>query len=232
MAFKLKYLKYSLPILLIILFVILVKAQNQSTCTITPAVLNVPDVNGPTVNFSWKNGQNSKVTYLNVSTSKSLRSDGTFSETPDIVNDVVKEQNSYSKSNLKPKTYYWNIVNDGCRQRKVSDLGTFTIPALFNADCKITPAVLGTPILEGSKVTLNWKSNQNVDATYINVSTSKTVTAEGVLHKLDISNDVVSGKTSFTRENLSPGIYYWNVVSDGCGQRKVSNIDSFTIQSE
>lgn len=232
MAFKLKYLKIILPILLIILFVVLVKAQNRAKCTITPAVLNTSDANGSTINFSWENGQNSKITYLNVSTSKSLKPDGSFSETADIVNDVVTDRNSYLKRSLKPGSYYWNIVSDGCRQRKVSELGRFTIQTNVNTECNPAPAILGTPVVEGSKVTLSWTSNPSVEASYINISTSNIINTNGVLQKLDVSNDIVSDKRSFTREGLSPATYYWNIIDDSCGQRKISNLGSFTVQSE
>lgn len=231
MVFKIKNLKYGLPVLLIILLIIFVKVHNSgATCTITPATIKTSNVDDSTVNFSWTNGQNGKITYLNVSTSQSLKPDGSL-ETPDIVNDVVTDQNSYSKSNLSPGTYYWNIVIDGCRQRKVSSLGTFTVQPTVNADCKATPAILGTPVIQDSKVTLSWTSNRSVGATYINVSTSKEVNADGILQKVDIANDAVTGKTSFTKENLSPDTYYWNIASDGCNQRKMSELGTFTIQS-
>ncbi|MBI2086371.1 hypothetical protein HYT74_03455 [Candidatus Daviesbacteria bacterium] len=93
---------------------------------IVPAVLGASEVNDSTANLSWIGSVNSKITYLNVSTSQSLKPDGTL-ETTDIVNGVVTGQNSYSKSSLSPGTYYWNIVIDGCGQRKISELGTFTI---------------------------------------------------------------------------------------------------------
>lgn len=232
MAFKLNYLKIGLPVLLIILFVFLVKTQNRATCIITPAILNTPDVNSSTVNISWKDGQNSKITYLNVSTSKSLKPDGSFSETADIVNDVVTDRNSYLKRNLKPGIYYWNIVSDGCKQRKISELGSFTVQTIANMSCQVMPAVLDTPVIEDSKVTLSWTGNQNVEASYINISSSNMVNTDGVLQKLDISNDVASDKATFTRENLSPGIYYWNIISDSCGQRKISNLGSFIVPSK
>ncbi len=231
MNFKLRYIQIGLPVLLIVMFVVFTKAQNRATCIITPAVLNTSDVKNSVVNFSWNNGQNSKITYLNVSTSNSLNSDGSL-QNADIVNDTVTNKDSYSKSKLKSGTYYWNIVSDGCKQRKVSNLASFTIDANVNAECKAKPAVLSTPLVKGSKVTLSWTNDQDVEAAYINISSSNAVNTDGVLQKLDISNDVVSDATSLTRENLSPGSYYWNIVSDSCGERKISNLGSFTIQPE
>lgn len=128
MDFKLKYLKYVLPVLLISLFVIFVKIKNRPNCTISIPTLNSSKVDGSTVNLSWKNSQNSKNTYLNVSTSRNLNPDGSL-ENLNIINDLVTDRNSYSKSNLKQGTYYWNIVADGCMQRKMSDLSNFTVPS-------------------------------------------------------------------------------------------------------
>lgn len=127
MVFRSKYFNYGLPVLLLILFLIIVKVQNQPSCTITPAIIEASNVDGSTANLSWQDGQNSKVTYLNVSTSKSLKPDGSFSETADIVNDIVSGKTSFTRYNLSSGTYYWNIVSDSCGQRKVSDLGTFII---------------------------------------------------------------------------------------------------------
>ncbi|MBI2018889.1 hypothetical protein HYS96_04270 [Candidatus Daviesbacteria bacterium] len=230
MTFKIKNLKYIFPVLLIILFIVLVKVQNRvATCTITPAVLNTSDVDGSTVNLTWANGQNSKITYLNVSTSRTLNPDGSL-ETPDIVNDVVTNKNSYSKSDFRSGTYYWNIVSDGCRQRKVSNQETFTVYSKVKADCELKSAVLGTPVVKGANVTFNWTNDQNTEATYINVSSSNTVNANGVLEKVDIANDVVTSKTYSMKEISSPGTYYWNIASDGCGQRKMSDLGAFTVQ--
>lgn len=232
MSFKLKYFKYGLPVLFLILFLVIAKTQNRTACTIipTPAIINASDVDGSTVNLSWKNGQNSKITYLNVSASKSLKPDGSSLETADIVNDVVTDRSSYLKSNLKPGTYYWNIVSDGCGQRRVSELSSFTIQSTANANCEVAPAVLGTPIVKDSNATFNWTNDLNPEASYINVSSSKAVSADGVLQNADIANDVVSGKASFTKENLSPGIYYWYIINDSCGQRKMSELGTFTIE--
>lgn len=121
-----KNLKFILPVLLIILLIILVKSKSQPNCTITSAVLNTATIDGSTVDLSWGSGQNNKITYLNVSTSKSLKPDGSL-ELADIVDDVVTGQNSYSKNDLGPGIYYWNIVSDGCGQRKVSNLGSFNV---------------------------------------------------------------------------------------------------------
>lgn len=231
MSSKLKYLKYTLPILLIILLIIFVKIKDRPNCTIGKPTLNNSQVNGSTVNLSWKNSQHSNNTYLNVSTSKNLNPDGSL-ENLDVVNDLVTDKDSYSKSNLKPGTYNWNIVSDGCKQRKISDLGTFIIPENNNDNCKLTPATLDTPTIKNSKVNLSWTSSQNLEASYINISTSNSTNSDGILKKLDISNDLVTGKNSYTRENLSAGTYYWNIISDGCGQREMSSLGSFTIQLE
>lgn len=232
MADKLRNPRYIIPVLLVVLLIFFVRTQKHvASCTITPAVLNTSSVDSSTVNLTWSNGQNSKITYLNVSTSKSLMPDGTFSEAADVVNDIVTDKNSYSKSDLSPGTYYWNIISDGCGQRKASSLNSFTIsPPTADADCQLTPAVLDTPVVDGSKVILSWTNDQNVKAAYINISTSKTLNSDGVLQNVNIANDVVSGKTSFTRENLFPGTYFWNIAGDGCGQRKISNLGSFAVQ--
>lgn len=230
MVLNLKNHKYLLLALFLILLVVLVRAQNRSSCTITAAILNTPQVNGSTVNLTWTNGQNSKTAYLNVSSSESLKPDGSFLEVANIVTDVVTDKTSYSKSALKQGTYYWNIVSDGCGQRKVSGLSSFTVQPIDNINCEIEPAVLDTPVIKDSKVTLSWTNNQNVEAAYINISTSNILNADGVLQKVDISNDVVTGNTSFIKESLSPGTYYWNIASDGCGQREISELGTFTIQ--
>ncbi|MBI4035814.1 hypothetical protein HY383_02610 [Candidatus Daviesbacteria bacterium] len=235
MAFKLKNLKYILPVFIVILLIIYPKVQNRisSNCTIVPAVLSTHNIDGSTVNLSWTGSVNSKKTYLNVSTSKSLKPDGSL-EVTDIVNDVVTNKNSYSKTNLSPGTYYWNIVIDGCKQRKVSSLGTFTIQSTTNDTvdtvCTIEQATLNEPEIEDTTVTLSWTKSKSAKVTYINISSSKEVDDDGVLQKVDIANDVVTDKKSYTRENLPPGTYYWNIASDGCGQRKMSELGIFTIQ--
>lgn len=125
-------LKDSLVILFLILLFLLFKSikqnLNQPACLLTPAVLNTAGVDGSAVNFSWLNGQESTAAYINISNSKSLESDGTLKKV-DILNDSVTGKTSYSKSNLSPGTYYWNIISDGCQpvKRKVSNLGSFII---------------------------------------------------------------------------------------------------------
>lgn len=126
-------LKDSLVVIFFILLLFLIKNLkqnlNQPACLLTPAVINTAIVDGSTVNLSWLNGQESTAVYINISNSKSLESDGTFKKV-DILNDPVTGKISYSMGNLKPGTYYWNIISDGCNpaKRKVSTLGSFTIP--------------------------------------------------------------------------------------------------------
>ncbi|MBI2314787.1 hypothetical protein HYU93_01885 [Candidatus Daviesbacteria bacterium] len=231
MNLKLNRLKYGIPILIIILFIILAKDKAQPKCTAipTPAILNTSEADGSTVNLTWTNGQNSQMTYLNVSTSQSTKPDGSL-EDPDIVNDAVTNKTSYLKSNLMPGTYYWNVVTDACKQRKVSELKSFTIQPTTKADCELTPAVLNTPVIKDSTVTFSWTNDQNTEASYINVSSSNEINDNGVLQTVDIANDVVSNNTSFTKENIASGTYYWNIASDGCGQRKISELGTFSIE--
>lgn len=230
MTWNFKSLKFILPVLLIFLLFFLVKVQKQSNCTgiPTPATLNSPEVTGSTVNLSWTNGQNNQANYLNVATSNSLKPDGSLLET-DIINDQVTDKSSYLKSGLKPGTYYWNIVSDNCKQRKVSKLSSFTIQP-SDANCELKPAVLGTPVIKDSTIIFNWTNDQNAEAVYINVASSNIVNDKGVLQKADIANDIVSGQSSYTKENLSEGTYYWNIASDGCGERQLSELGTFTVK--
>lgn len=126
-------LKDSLVIIFFILLFFLIQnlKQNlsQPACALTPAIINTAIIDGSTVNFSWLNGKESTAVYINISNSKFLESDGTLKKV-DILNDSVTGKTSYLKSNLNQGTYYWNIISDGClsAKRKVSTLGSFTIP--------------------------------------------------------------------------------------------------------
>lgn len=98
--------------------------------------------------------------------------------------------------------------------------------------CLLTPAVINTAGVVGSTVNLSWLNGQESTAAYINISNSKSLESDGVLKKVDILNDSVTGKTSYSMSNLNQGTYYWNIISDGCqpAKRKVSTLGSFTVQ--
>lgn len=230
MNFNFTKFTFVLLILLTILVVAAVKIKNQPNCTLTSAALNTPKIEGSTANLSWINSQNTEGSYINISTSKSLGSDGLFSEPANIANDAVTNKTSYIRKNLKPEIYYWNVIGSGCGQVKVSKLGSFAIKEHTEVECIMESPILNTPVIKERSVTFSWTNDKNAEAAYIHASTSNEVDSNGFLKKVDIANDVVTNKTSFTKEKLSPGTYYWNVINDGCGQRKISNLGSFTIQ--
>lgn len=97
--------------------------------------------------------------------------------------------------------------------------------------CLLTPAVINTAIVDGSAVNLSWLNGQESTAAFINISNFKSLESDGTFRKVDILNDSVTGKTSYSMGNLNPGTYYWNIISDGCQptKRKVSTLGSFTI---
>lgn len=97
--------------------------------------------------------------------------------------------------------------------------------------CLLTPAVINTAIVDGSAVNLSWLNGQESTAAYINISNSKSLESDGTFKKVDILNDSVTDKTSYSMGNLNSGTYYWNIISDGCqpAKRKVSTLGSFTI---
>lgn len=109
-----------------------IKPGESTTCIATAATLNQPEVNGSKVTLGWTKGENISATYIGISTSKEVNTDGTLKKL-DVVNDATGKKTQFIRDNLPPKTYYWSVISDGCRptQRKVSEIGSFEIVPTF-----------------------------------------------------------------------------------------------------
>jgi hypothetical protein len=86
--------------------------------------------------------------------------------------------------------------------------------------CWVTsPEVTAT--LNGKVLTFDWIKGVNNDEIYLNMSNSSALSIGGVLEHINIINDVVTSRNSYSKD-LSNGTYYWTFIADGCNnQRKI-----------
>ena len=128
------------------------------------------------------------------------------------------------RSNKFLSIYNWEgISNNQDILRSVRDVLN-TEPA-----CWLIPASMSSQV-SGDKVILNWEVPPEAEATYLNIGTTQDKLPSGSLSNINIANSVVTGKTSEVI-TLPDGIYYWQIVVDGCNpiQRRIAH-DSFTVQ--
>ena len=95
--------------------------------------------------------------------------------------------------------------------------------------CWVTTPYMQSVTVSGNTATLTWQKGTNNDAVYLNVSNVEGFTETGTLQSVNITNDVVTNKNSYTINNLGSNKYYWELIADGCtNQRKISD-GSFVI---
>jgi hypothetical protein len=98
-----------------------------------------------------------------------------------------------------------------------------------NPPCWVSSPSMQSATVNGNTATLTWQRGTNNDAVYLNTSTVGEFTVAGTFKTVNIVNDVVTNRNSYTINDLTNGKYYWELIADGCGnQRKISD-GSFVV---
>ncbi|KKQ97620.1 MAG: PA14 domain-containing protein [Candidatus Woesebacteria bacterium GW2011_GWB1_39_12] len=129
-------------------------------------------------------------------------------------------------SNVSWQTAFNNTLNyDNNKIVNIFSYESITFPstlsdAIINTlntppSCWLNPAVLNPTVTDGTNTTLSWSTPNNAMATYLNVSNNPDRLSSGSLRYLNVINENVTGRTSYTK-TLTAGTYYWQVVVDGC----------------
>lgn len=95
--------------------------------------------------------------------------------------------------------------------------------------CWLTTPVTSSSIF-GNNVTFSWQTPPNTTSMSIQISNSSTQQINGAITTANIINEVVTGKSNFTK-TLPNGTYYWQLITDGCSNQRRFTYDSFTINS-
>lgn len=89
------------------------------------------------------------------------------------------------------------------------------------------------PILKanasGSTVQLNWDISAQTERSFLNVSTNKKMNEKGSFEIISVLNVDVTGSYTKTLQNLTNGVYYCMVITDGFGRRVHSDIITITV---
>ncbi|MBU1200044.1 hypothetical protein KJ953_00740 [Patescibacteria group bacterium] len=100
-----------------------------------------------------------------------------------------------------------------------------------NPTCWVAAPQMQSVNVNGDTVTLTWQKGTNNDAVYLNISTVGDFNVTGIFKTINIANENVTNLSSWTKNNLNGGKYYWGLIADGCGnQRKIAD-GSFMVGS-
>ncbi|UUZ85858.1 hypothetical protein LJK88_21790 [Paenibacillus sp. P26] len=90
------------------------------------------------------------------------------------------------------------------------------------------PPLLSSEIV-GNRATLNWAIPSQATEVYLNVTRKPELGVDGGFQVVDVANERVTGTYRKEIIDLTPGTYYWQIISDGHERRMASDIGIFHI---
>jgi len=216
----------------------------QLSCQVTAPTNQNVSVSGNKATFTWQKGVNTDALYLHISTKNDHSSSGMLSDL-NVVNTLITNVATFTRENLADGTYYWEFISDGCSGQRIISGGNFQISNGSQPTLVPTPTPIPTPqpackviaplgqnvSVSGNKATFTWQKGVNTDALYLHISTKNDHSSSGMLSVLNVVNVLITDVSTFTRENLADGTYYWEFISDGCSGQRVITGGSFQIGS-
>jgi hypothetical protein len=130
-------------------------------------------------------------------------------------------------------TSYFNFYNNKFLISYVEVINDNTGSLAFKDELKEVSCWLHPPVahsqVNGRNATLSWSIPSQAKEIYLNVTRDPTPAINGGFKVVNVVNERVTGRSSYSLTNLPFGVYYWKLFADGCGRRVISGLGKFRI---